>query len=88
MGTLSALFTPERVAVVGATERQGSVGRALVENLTADFDGTVVPVNPNYESVRGLDCVDSVSEADADLVVVPSRRRSPSRWCARRARPG
>ena len=70
MGTLSALFAPERVAVVGATERQGSVGRALVDNLTAGFDGTVVPVNPNYDSVRGLDCVDSVSEADADLVVV------------------
>jgi acetyltransferase len=70
MGTLSALFTPDRVAVVGATERRGSVGRALVENLRADFDGTVVPVNPNHESVCGLPCVGDVSAADADLAVV------------------
>jgi acetyltransferase len=70
MGTLSALFAPERVAVVGATERPGSVGRALVENLQADFAGEIVPVNPNCESVRGLDCVDSVTGTNADLAVV------------------
>ncbi|MFC6726596.1 CoA-binding protein, partial [Halobium palmae] len=39
-------------------------------HVLADFDGTVVPVNPNYEEVLGLDCVDSVGEADADLAVV------------------
>jgi acetyltransferase len=70
MGELSALFTPKRVAVVGATERQGSVGRALVENLLAGFDGDVVPVNPNVEAVCGRPCVDRVGEADADLAVV------------------
>jgi len=70
MGALSALFTPERVAVVGATERAGSVGRALVENLQSEFVGDVVPVNPNYDTVCGLPCVDGVGEADADLVVV------------------
>jgi len=70
MGTLSALFAPERVAVVGATERPGSVGRALVENLQASFDGDVVPVNPNYETVCGLRCVDGVGESGADLAVV------------------
>jgi acetyltransferase len=70
MGELSELFTPERVAVVGATERPGSVGRALVENLQAGFEGDVVPVNPNYGSVCGLRCVDDVGESDADLAVV------------------
>jgi acetyltransferase len=30
---LNAMFTPESVAVIGATEAPGSVGRALVENL-------------------------------------------------------
>jgi len=70
MGTLSALFAPERVAVVGATERPGSVGRALVENLWASFEGDVVPVNPNYETVCGLPCVDGVGESGADLAVV------------------
>ncbi|RCU45863.1 CoA-binding protein [Haloplanus salinus] len=70
MGTLSALFAPERVAVVGATERPGSVGRALVENLQSGFEGDIVPVNPNYETVCGLPCVGGVGEAGADLAVV------------------
>ncbi len=67
---LESLFAPDRVAVVGATESEGSVGRAVVRNLLDTFDGEVVPVNPNRESVFGLDCLDSVRDADADLVVV------------------
>jgi acetyltransferase len=70
MGELSELFAPARVAVVGATEREGSVGRAIMENLVADFDGDVVPVNPKYDEVFGLSAVESVGEADADLAVV------------------
>jgi acetyltransferase len=70
MGELSPLFAPERVAVVGATDRPGSVGRAVVENLLSEFRGDVVPVNPNYDRVCGLPAVDDVSETDADLAVV------------------
>ena len=74
-GALSGLFAPERVAVVGATESEGSIGRAIVENLRADFAGETVPVNPNYENVFGLDCypdVDSIpGSVDLAVVVVP-----------------
>lgn len=49
---LSGLFSPDRIAVVGATDREGSIGRALMENLST-FDGDVVPVNPNRETVLG-----------------------------------
>ena len=56
MGDLSGLFAPSRVAVVGATEREGAVGRALTENLLADFAGDVVPANPNYETVLAEPC--------------------------------
>ncbi|WP_435064244.1 acetate--CoA ligase family protein [Halobaculum sp. EA56] len=68
--SLAGLFAPGRVAVVGATDREGSVGRAVTENLLSGFEGTVVPVNPNRESVLGEPCVASVSEADADMAVV------------------
>ncbi|MFC6826019.1 acetate--CoA ligase family protein [Halopelagius fulvigenes] len=70
MGELSELFVPERIAVVGATEREGSVGRAIMENLVEDFDGEVVPVNPKYDEVFDLPAVGSVGDADADLAVV------------------
>ena len=67
--SLAGLFDPDRVAVVGATESAG-VGRALTENLLAKFDGEVLAVNPNRESVLGLRCYDSVAETDADVAVV------------------
>ena len=70
MGTLTELFDPDRVAVVGATAREGAVGRAVTSNLLADFDGETVPVNPNYDEVLDTPCVASVDDADADVAVV------------------
>jgi acetyl coenzyme A synthetase (ADP forming)-like protein len=66
----SGLFAPDRVAVVGATDREGSIGRAIVTNL-ADFDGDVVAVNPGRDAVLGYDCYPDLQSApDADLAVV------------------
>jgi len=70
MGTLSTLFAPDRIAVVGASERAGSVGRAVTQNLLDGFAGEVLAVNPNRERVLGLACHDHVGETDADLAVV------------------
>jgi len=73
MGSLSALFAPESVAVVGATDREGSVGRAILTNLRDDYEGRIVPVNPSRESVLGFDCypdVRSVPDGPPDLAVV------------------
>jgi acyl-CoA synthetase (NDP forming) len=44
-GALEAVFTPRRIALVGASDRPGSMGRLLWDNL-ADFPGEVVPVCP------------------------------------------
>ncbi len=74
MGKLSTLFAPERVAVVGASEEEGTVGYAITKNLRDGFEGTVVPVNPNRDRVLGLDCYDTVGSAgdvDVAIVVVP-----------------
>ncbi|MDL5362155.1 acetate--CoA ligase [Halalkalicoccus sp. NIPERK01] len=71
MGDLTGLFSPDRVAVVGATPREGSVGHAITTNLIEGFAGEVVCVNPNYEEVLGIDCVGSLTAAgDPDLAVV------------------
>ena len=75
MADVSGLFAPERVAVVGATGREGSIGRAILENLLDGFDGEVVPVNPSHDEVLGLDAVDSLGDAgevDLAVVVVPA----------------
>ncbi len=70
---LDPIFWPKTVAVLGATERQGSVGRSVVWNLlSSPFGGTVYPVNPNRPSVLGIRTYPNLAELPEkpDLVVV------------------
>src|SRR6516225_6548770 len=71
--SLDVFFSPTRVAVVGATENPGSVGRTLLWNLvTSPFGGTVYPVNPKRPSVLGVKAYASVSDLpeQVDLAVI------------------
>ena len=70
---LDAIFTPHSVAVIGASEKPGSVGRTLLWNLISNpFGGTVYPVNPKRESVLGIKAYPSLeSIPDAvDLAII------------------
>ena len=70
---LDAFFRPTSVAVVGATEKPGSVGRTLVWNLiSSPFGGTVFPINPKRSSVLGVKTFASLTAVPdpIDLVVV------------------
>ena len=54
---LDPLLRPSSIAVLGASERQYSVGWQSVHNLlTGRFEGNIYPVNPAYEAVLGLPC--------------------------------
>src|SRR5438309_3055465 len=64
---LDVLFHPRQVAVIGATEAAGSVGRAILWNLiSSPFGGTVFPVNPKRPSVLGI-------KAYPDIGAVPEK---------------
>lgn len=67
-----ALLKPKSVALVGATEREGSVGRALLSNLASGFRGKIFPVNLKASSVLGIRAYPKVSDIpeDVDLVVL------------------
>ncbi|SPE38376.1 CoA-binding domain protein [Candidatus Sulfopaludibacter sp. SbA6] len=70
---LDVFFSPKTVAVIGATEKAGTVGRTLLWNLvTSPFGGTVYPVNPQRPSVLGVKAYKSVSDIpeDVDLAVI------------------
>ncbi|MCU4716902.1 acetate--CoA ligase alpha subunit [Halapricum hydrolyticum] len=74
MGKLETLFSPKRVAVIGATESEGAVGRSVMENLLDGYEGDVVPINPNADEVFGLESYDSIADVegvDFAVVVVP-----------------
>jgi acyl-CoA synthetase (NDP forming) len=59
---LKPLLQPRSIAVLGASERPGSVGRRTVENLLhGGFGGPLYAVNPGYEAVRGVPCFPSLA---------------------------
>ena len=70
---LDAIFTPRSVAVIGATEKEGSVGRTVLWNLiSSPFGGTVFPVNPKRPNILGLKAYPSIGAVpdSVDLAVV------------------
>ena len=52
---LEPFFKPHNVAVIGATDKAGSIGRTIVWNMiNSPFGGTIFPVNPNRPRVLGI----------------------------------
>ena len=72
MDNLERLFNPQTIAVVGASNREGSVGNSLMKNLIGKFEGIVYPVNPRRKSILGIRTYPSVSKVPdkVDLVIV------------------
>ena len=71
--SLTGIFYPKNVAVIGATDADGSVGRTLLRNLVSSpFGGTVYPVNPKHVSVLGIRAYPSIASVPdrVDLAVV------------------
>ncbi len=71
---LEYLYEPRSIAIVGASESEGSIAGAITSNVLADFRGRVDLVNPNRSSILGRPCVRQVTDlAHApDLALVTS----------------
>ena len=74
---LDAIFTPRTVAVIGASERAGSVGRAVLWSLVSSpFGGTVFPVSEKRASVLGVKAYRQIKDIpeliDLAVVVTPA----------------
>jgi acetyltransferase len=70
---LDAIFAPKSIAVIGATENQGTVGRTVLWNLISNpFGGAVFPVNPKRPNVLGIKAYPSIADVPEkiDLVVI------------------
>ena len=70
---LDSIFSPKVIAVIGATENPGSVGRTVFQNLgRGGFDGVVYPVNPKRASVLCVKAFPSISAVPekVDLAVI------------------
>jgi acetyltransferase len=74
---LQSFFSPASVAVVGATEREGSVGRTVLANLlSGSFRGRVYAINPVRKTVLGTPCYAKITDlpekVDLAVIVTPA----------------
>ncbi|HET6319525.1 MAG TPA: CoA-binding protein, partial [Chloroflexota bacterium] len=76
---LRRIFYPHAVAVIGASQKQGSVGAAVVRNLvSAGFPGPMYPVNPSASTIQSLlayPSIEAITEpVDLAIICVPAAR--------------
>jgi acetyltransferase len=74
---LDALFWAKTVAVIGAKDDPGSVGRTIMVNLlSGSFSGKIFPVNPKRSEVLGIQCYPNLQEIpepiDLAIIVTPA----------------
>ena len=73
---LDKLFSPQSVAVVGASPRESSAGQAVLRNLRGGgFAGAIHLVNPRYDAIEGVRAARSYarlsSTPDIAIIAVP-----------------
>jgi len=78
MASIEKMLNPRSVAVIGASESEGSIGQSLTKNLLTGKDRRkIFPVNLNRETVMGLKCYPSVSKipehVDLAVIATPAR---------------
>ena len=76
---LQPLLKPSSIAVLGASQRSGSVGNEVIVNLLrGGFEGSIYPVNPGYEEILGIACypslVDLPTPPDMVIFAISDRR--------------
>lgn len=75
---LDAIFRPKSIALIGATENPGSVGRTVFQNLgRGGFQGVVYPINPKRNSVLSVKAYPSVAalpeKVDLAVICTPAK---------------
>ena len=78
MSMLESVISPKTVAVIGASNKEGSVGNAVMRNiLSGGYNGRTYPVSLTSSMVLGLQCYRSVLQVpgpvDLAVIFVPSK---------------
>ena len=69
--SLDALFKPRSVALIGASQKELSIGNVIIKNLLHyRFNGPVYPINPKVEEIRGLKSYPSILEVPGEVDLV------------------
>ncbi|MBA4416890.1 MAG: acetyl-CoA synthetase [Syntrophus sp. (in: bacteria)] len=78
MSRIQTMFDPKTIALIGATEKEGAVGRAILENLLRSKDRKIFPINPNIAKVFNMETYPAIAgiPEHVDLAVVATPARS------------
>ena len=70
--TESVFLSPKSIAVIGASDKEGSVGRAITSNIMKGYKGTVFPISPSRDTVFDQKAYKSVLDVpeEIDLAVI------------------
>jgi len=64
---MQRMLDPRTIAVIGASESEGSVGRTIMDNAMASAGRAVYPVNPKHETILGLPAFKSITDVPAEI---------------------
>ena len=71
------LFSPQSIAIIGASRTEKTVGNEIVRNLTSQFKGKIYPINPKAETLYGLkvyaDITQIPDEIDLGIIAIPAQ---------------
>jgi len=68
---LDTLFRPKKVAVIGASTKEFSIGNRVIKNLLDfGFKGDIYPINPKADEVRGIKAYKSILDCPENIDVV------------------
>jgi acetyltransferase len=78
MSRIKVMFNPKTVALIGATEKEGAVGRTILENLLRSKERRIFPVNPHTSKVLDVESYPTIAglPEHVDLAVVATPARS------------
>ena len=68
---LESLFRPKKVAVIGASTKELSIGNRVIRNLIDfGFKGEIYPINPKADEIRGIKAFKSITDCPDNIDVV------------------
>lgn len=66
---MSKIFSPTSIAVIGASQKLGSIGNMVVQNLVdSKFSGLLFPINPTADSICGVKAYKSITDVPLDEI--------------------
>jgi len=76
LNSLISLFAPKSIAVIGASRRDGTLGKMFLDAVVGmDYKGSIYPINPNAESINNIPCYPEISSVpnipDLAIILLP-----------------